>query len=191
MVDGKTQVRLASTVTLEVTPKLAEKIAVAETIGSISLSLRSIADNSADLEHALAATNVKLPTGASKADEERLLKAAMDKPMETGTSFTTGGDVSRFQSRSVARPGAANASAMRSAVSAFGSSMAGALGSVFGGIGGGGNGGGSGGIDAGAGGMGGMGSLIRARRGRIVVIEAPTVRVTRGKSTETVQVGGN
>src|SRR3546814_7727853 len=37
--EGKPVVQSASTVTLEVTPKIAEKIAVAQTIGQLSLSL--------------------------------------------------------------------------------------------------------------------------------------------------------
>lgn len=47
--NGKTVVRAFRTVTLEVTPKIAEKIAVAQTIGQLSLVLRSIADNDAEL----------------------------------------------------------------------------------------------------------------------------------------------
>ena len=43
--DGKTEVKTFSNVTLEVTPRIAEKIAVAQSIGTLSLSLRSIADN--------------------------------------------------------------------------------------------------------------------------------------------------
>lgn len=98
MVDGKTQVRTFSTVTLEVTPKMAEKIAVSQTVGTISLSLRSLADNSADLEQALASGDIKIPAGASKAQEEALLKQAMNRPIEAGKgSYVTGGDVSRFQ----------------------------------------------------------------------------------------------
>ncbi len=53
VVDGKTVVREFRTVTLEVTPKIAEKISVAETIGTLSLALRSIADNQAELERLL------------------------------------------------------------------------------------------------------------------------------------------
>ena len=53
--NGKTVVRESRTVTLEVTPKMAEKIAVAETIGQLSLSLRSLSDTHSDLESALAA----------------------------------------------------------------------------------------------------------------------------------------
>mgnify|MGYP006148581125 CR=1 FL=1 len=47
--NGKTVVSEFRTVTLEVTPKIAEKIAVAQTIGTLSLSLRSLADNQSDL----------------------------------------------------------------------------------------------------------------------------------------------
>src|SRR5690349_14453027 len=49
-VEGKTVVREFKTVTLEVTPKIAEKIAVAQTIGTLSLSLRAISDNQGELE---------------------------------------------------------------------------------------------------------------------------------------------
>src|SRR3954453_9918466 len=52
--DGKTQVKTFSNVTIEVTPRIAEKIAVAQSLGSLSLSLRSIADNSSDIERAVA-----------------------------------------------------------------------------------------------------------------------------------------
>lgn len=108
IVDGKTQVRKFSTVTLEVTPKIAEKIAVAQTVGKLSLSLRSIADNAGELEQAIASGEVSLPAGASKADEEKLLRAAMNRPIDANGSFVTGGDVSRFQRRSMppAKPAA-------------------------------------------------------------------------------------
>lgn len=102
MVEGKTRVRTFSTVTLEVTPKIAEKIAVAQTIGTISLSLRSLADNSAELEQAIASGDVKIPAGASKQQEEALIKQAMARPIESSkASFVTGGDVSRFQRTTV------------------------------------------------------------------------------------------
>ncbi|WEK48083.1 MAG: Flp pilus assembly protein CpaB [Candidatus Andeanibacterium colombiense] len=102
--DGKTVVHGFRTVTLEVTPKLAEKVAVAQTIGRLSLSLRSIADNQSDLEKAIASGAVSIPEGASKAQEASILQAAMSKPSDAGgSSFVTGGDVSRFQRRSVPR----------------------------------------------------------------------------------------
>ncbi len=99
--DGKTVVRAFRTVTLEVTPKIAEKVAVAQTIGTLSLSLRSIADNQTDLEKAIASGDVNIPEGATKAQEESILRSAMSKPRDGGSSFVTGGDVSRFQRRSV------------------------------------------------------------------------------------------
>lgn len=101
--DGKTVVRQFSTVTLEVTPRIAEKIQVAETIGTLSLALRSIADNQADLDRAIAAGEVDLPDNASRADEERLLRRAAARPQDGASSYVTGGDVSRFQRSSMPR----------------------------------------------------------------------------------------
>ena len=104
--DGKTVVKAFRTVTLEVTPKIAEKIAVAQTIGTISMSLRSIADNQSELERAIAAGDIDVPQGASKADEEKLLKKALANPQDGSTTFVTGGDVSRFQRRTMPPQGA-------------------------------------------------------------------------------------
>jgi len=99
--NGKTVVRAFRTVTLEVTPKLAEKVAVAQTIGTLSLVLRSIADNQAELDKAIASGDISIPDGASPEEEERILRTAMSKPIDKGTTFSTGGDVSRFQRKSV------------------------------------------------------------------------------------------
>ena len=101
VVDGKTVVHESRTVTLEVTPRIAEKIAVAETLGTLSLSLRSIADNQAELERLVASGAVKVPDGASKEEEDRILTAAMNKPDEGSSTFSTGGDVSRFARKNV------------------------------------------------------------------------------------------
>ena len=97
--EGKTVVRAFRTVTLEVTPKIAEKISVAQTIGTLSLSLRSLADNQSELDSAIASGNIKVPTGASKEQEEKFLSQAMNRPIDGGGTFVTGGDVSRFQRR--------------------------------------------------------------------------------------------
>ena len=103
--DGKTQVKTFSNVTLEVTPRIAEKVAVAQSMGTLSLSLRSIADNTAELERAVAAGDVKVPAGANPAQEKQMLLAFANRPADSNTTFTTGGDVSRFQRRTVpARP---------------------------------------------------------------------------------------
>ena len=99
--DGKTIIKTASNVTLEVTPRIAEKIAVAESMGKLSLSLRSIADNTAELERAVATGDVKVPANADPAQERQMLLAFADRPVDSNTTFTTGGDVSRFQRRTV------------------------------------------------------------------------------------------
>lgn len=99
--NGKTVVTEFRTVTLEVTPKIAEKVAVAQTIGTISLVLRSLADSPAELERAVAAGDVQIPAGATPEQEDKLLKAALSSPIDKGTTFVTGGDVSRFQRSSV------------------------------------------------------------------------------------------
>ena len=99
--EGKTVVKTFSTVTVEVTPRIAEKITVAQSVGSLSLALRSIADNAAELERAVAAGDVKVPEGASPAQERQMLLAVANRPADNNTTYTTGGDVSRFQRRSV------------------------------------------------------------------------------------------
>ena len=99
--EGKTQVKTFSNVTLEVTPRIAEKISVAQSIGSLSLSLRSIADNTSDLERAVASGDIKVPAGANPADEKQMLLAMANRPLDNNTTFSTGGDVSRFQRRTV------------------------------------------------------------------------------------------
>jgi len=110
--EGKTVVKTFSNVTLEVTPRIAEKVAVAQNLGTLSLSLRSIADQTSELERAVAAGDVKVPQGTDPADERRLLTAWANRPIDSNTTFTTGGDVSRFQRRTVpASPRAAVAAA--------------------------------------------------------------------------------
>jgi pilus assembly protein CpaB len=99
--DGKTEVRTFSNVTLEATPRIAEKIAVAQSVGQLSLSLRSIADNTAELERAIASGEVRVPEGTNPAQERQMLLAVANRPIDTNTTYSTGGDVSRFQRRSV------------------------------------------------------------------------------------------
>ena len=90
-----------STVTFEATPKIAEKIAVAQTIGQMSLSLRSLADNNAELERAIASGEVRVPQTDDPRAERRMLLAIANQPIDTNTTFTVGSDVSRFQRGSV------------------------------------------------------------------------------------------
>ena len=90
-----------STITFEATPKIAEKIAVSQTLGSLSLSLRSIADNQSQLEEQIANGDVKVPENGDAKAEKAMIDQAAAAPTEGGTSFATGADVSRFQRRSV------------------------------------------------------------------------------------------
>ena len=95
--DGKSIVKTFSTVTVEATPKLAEQIAVAQTIGQLSLSLRSLADNSAELEEAIASGEVSVPDGATVKDEKAMMMKVAAAPQSGKSTYATGGDVSRFQ----------------------------------------------------------------------------------------------
>ena len=121
--DGNTEVKVSSNVTLEVTPRIAEKIAVAQSIGQISLSLRSIADNASELERAIASGDVRLPEGADPKSEKQMLLAIASRPVDSDTTFVTGADVSRFQRRSVPRATAPTASAGNGAAPAGGATV--------------------------------------------------------------------
>jgi pilus assembly protein CpaB len=111
--EGKIEIRPFANVTMEVTPRIAEKVAVAQTLGSLSLALRSLADNTSELERAVASGDVKIPANADPAQERQMLLAIANRPLDSNTTFSTGGDVSRFQRRTVpARPGSMFAQAM-------------------------------------------------------------------------------
>lgn len=148
--EGKTVVRAFRTVTLEVTPQIAEKVAVAQTIGQLTLVLRSIADNQAELERAIASGDVKIPEDATPEEEERILRTAMGQPVDRGSTFSTGGDVSRFQRSNI--PSKDDGSRDRS-------------------------------TPAGPG--------VPATTNGAPTIPGPSVRVTRGKATTEVPVGGS
>ena len=116
--EGKTEVKTFATVTFEATPRIAEKIAVAQSMGTLSLALRSIADNAAELERAIASGDVKVTPGASPTEEKQMLLAVANRPADNNTTYVTGGDVSRFQRRSIpARTAAAPASGPAAATS--------------------------------------------------------------------------
>lgn len=99
--DGKPVVKTFTNVTFEVTPKIAEKIAVADKIGDLSLTLRSLADSTADLERMVASGQVKVPAGTNPAEERKMLLAIANQPIDAAPTYATGGDVSRFQRRTV------------------------------------------------------------------------------------------
>jgi len=110
--DGQPEVRTYSNVTLELSPVMAEKISVAQTVGAISLSLRSLADNSQELEAALASGDVEAPNSADPRAESSMLAAIANRPSDRRSSYSTGADVSRYQRSSVpGRPVDPNAQA--------------------------------------------------------------------------------
>ncbi len=94
--DGKTAVSTFTMVTVEATPKLAEKIAVSQKLGSLSLSLRPLADDTQELERAIASGAVKVPAGSDPRAEKQMMLDIASRPQDSGTTFTTGGEVSRF-----------------------------------------------------------------------------------------------
>lgn len=99
--EGNQVAQAVSTVTFEATPRIAEKIAVAQTIGQLSLSLRSLADNNAELERAIAAGEVRVPQTDDPRAERRMLLAIANQPIDSNPTYTVGSDVSRFQRGSV------------------------------------------------------------------------------------------
>jgi pilus assembly protein CpaB len=98
---GNQVAQTVATVTFEATPKIAEKIAVAQTIGQLSLSLRSLADNNAELERAIASGEVTVPENVDPRAERQMLLAIASRPNDSNTTFTVGSDVSRFQRSTV------------------------------------------------------------------------------------------
>ena len=98
---GNRVVQTFANITLEVTPRIAEKIAVARSFGKLSLALRSIADNAAELDRAIASGEVNVPAGAGPNPDKKTLVAVASRPVDTNTTFVTGADVSRFQRRTV------------------------------------------------------------------------------------------
>jgi pilus assembly protein CpaB len=121
--EGKTQVKTFTTVTLEATPRISEKIAVAQSMGTLSLALRSIADNTAELERAVASGEVKVPTGTNPTEERKMLLAVANRPADNNTTYVTGGDVSRFQRRSVPAKTPSQADQAGDSMSKFASAM--------------------------------------------------------------------
>ena len=98
---GNTVVQTFSTITVEATPKIAEQIAVAQTIGTLSLSLRSLADNASELEQAIASGAISVGDGKDPNAEKAMLDQLANTPQAGNASYVVGADVSRFQRRTV------------------------------------------------------------------------------------------
>jgi pilus assembly protein CpaB len=91
-----------------------------------------------------------VPAGASKEEEERILSRAMNRPVEGPTTYSTGGDVSRFQ-RSTLPPTREQMMAKQVA----------------------------------------MAPRQSVATGAPMAPSGPVVRITRGKTTTAIPVGGN
>lgn len=98
---GNTIVAEYKLVTIEATPRIAEKITVAQSIGTISLSLRALSDNASELEQALASGEINIPEGATADQEQAIMRQLAQRPTAGNSSYATGGDVSRFQRSTV------------------------------------------------------------------------------------------
>lgn len=100
--DGTATPTVAATVTLEATPRIAEKIAVSRSVGTISLALRSIAENAAELEEAIASGSVNVPRDGDARGEARMLRGDRSRPIDGSPGgAVTGADVSRNLRRSL------------------------------------------------------------------------------------------
>ncbi len=100
--DGKPSV--SKTITLEVAPKHAEVIAVSQSLGQLSMSLRSIADNAAELERAIANGEIEVPEGKNQAADKAMILALSSRPVDANPTFTVGGEASRFARSTMPRP---------------------------------------------------------------------------------------
>jgi pilus assembly protein CpaB len=99
---GNTLVRPYNSVTVEATPKLAEKIVAIQNLGgSLSVALRSIADNASELEEKIASGALDVPEGMDAKAEQAMMKRAAGEPVAAKSSYVTGADVSRFQRATV------------------------------------------------------------------------------------------
>ena len=83
-------------VTFEVPPKMVEKITVARMIGQLNLSLRSIKEQRLALEQAIANGTIEVGEDQTAAEDLAMEFAITQKPDDNGSTFTTGGEVSRF-----------------------------------------------------------------------------------------------
>lgn len=99
---GQQTAQLSSMVTLEVTPRMAEKISVALTFGQLSLALRAITDGG-DLDRAIASGKLKLPDGVDANAESQAVAAFARRPDDSRQTYATAADVSTFQRRYASR----------------------------------------------------------------------------------------
>ncbi|MHB9880048.1 Flp pilus assembly protein CpaB [Pacificimonas sp. ICDLI1SI03] len=102
---GQAEARTGSSITFEVMPKMVEKIAVAQTLGSLSFSLRAMADSRQQLEEAIARGDIEVGDDQTSMEDAAMELAALQLPDASSSTFTTGGEVSRFAVGSNGPPG--------------------------------------------------------------------------------------
>lgn len=96
--DDKGQViaQISQTVTLEVTPKIGEKISLAQSLGKLSLLLRSLSDGGAEVDEAIASGRLRLPPNIDPRAERQRLADVAARPNDSRPTVSTGADVSQF-----------------------------------------------------------------------------------------------
>jgi len=104
---GKSVVKTAHNVTLEVSPRVGEKIEVAQTLGGLSLALRSLADDRSEFDRATAMAGHAPKLAGGRGPDRDPAMVAPNASVEGATTFSTGGDVSRFARRTLPRAGRA------------------------------------------------------------------------------------
>ena len=92
--EGKETAKVVGLVTLEATPKIAERLAVAQAMGQIRLALRPLADSAGDLDAAIATGEIVVPRNATPADEARMARAIAERPVGSTAGGLTASDVS-------------------------------------------------------------------------------------------------
>ena len=73
----------------------------------------------------MAAGDVKVPAGANPAEERKMLLEVANRPADSNTTYVTGGDVSRFQRRSVPARTPTQGEQAGAALASFGKALAG------------------------------------------------------------------
>ena len=100
--DGKTEVKTFSNVTFEVTPRIAEKIAVAQSLGT-AVAVAALDRRQYAGPRAGGCRRRRQGPGERQTRRRsgRCCSPIANRPIDSNTTFTTGGDVSRFQRRTV------------------------------------------------------------------------------------------
>ncbi|MEM8826541.1 MAG: Flp pilus assembly protein CpaB [Pseudomonadota bacterium] len=94
--DVEGQAQTGRSITFEVSPKMVEKIAVARELGTLSFSLRSIAETRAELEDAIARGLIEVGDDQDVAADLAMELAAEQVADASGSTYTSASEISRF-----------------------------------------------------------------------------------------------